>query len=218
VPSTQSPTINPTGAPTAAPTTNTNAPTSAGGVPFRLTYTLDPPNTPSQNDLNSVQSITERFLEEIFNLSFDFDPNTEMESFTLELIENVDENGVVTIDYEANVEFSEDSAVTPTDEQVQNIISMAFEGINLDVYVDLIQETPPNNAFSNTVAVTYQPIMAANDASPRIAMTSLSGKELLGVIGAGVIVLLGTVAMIYEQKNRKQRMSRQRNYKVSLTI
>jgi len=165
-----------------------------------------------------VQSITERFLEEIFNLTFDFDPNTEMESFTLELIENVDENGVVTIDYEANVEFSEDSAVTPTDEQVQNIISMAFEGINLDVYVDLIQETPPNNAFSNTVAVTYQPIMAANDASPRIAMTSLSGKELLGVIGAGVIVLLGTVAMIYEQKNRKQRMSRQRNYKVSLTI
>ena len=185
-----------------------------------LTYTLDPPTTPTDGNLNNVEQITDRFLEEIFNLSYDFDPSITMEDFSVTLITNTDDNGVVTVDYEAMVSFGMDSAVVPTMEEVEQLISMAFDGLNLQVYLDLMQNTGSNNAFSGTTDVAYAPITpTARSSSASVTALerySLSGMEILGVVGAGVIVLLGAAAMVHEQKSRKRRVARQR--KVSLTI
>jgi hypothetical protein len=203
--------------PTVVPSSNTLAPTGAEQVvvPFGLMYTIDPFVAPSDSDLETVTQLTERFLEEILLLNYDFDPETNLDMFMLMLITSMDENGVTTIDYEATVDFS--ATTIPTMEEVAAQIEAAFNGLNLEVYLDLLQNTAPDNAFSMTTAVTYIPGPAKrvqSQANP-LERYNLSGRQVIAVIGAGFIVLIGAAVMYYEH-TKGRRASRLR--KVSLTI
>lgn len=209
--------------PTMAPSTDTAAPTGALEVivPFQLEYMIDPSLTPSDSDLATVEALTMRFLEEVFLLMYDFDASTTMENFGLTLMTHVDENGVVTVDYEANVLFGMGSAVVPTMEEVEAQIAAAFEGINKEVYLDLLQNVGADNAFSSSTDVTYIPSMTMtmtgrkrSDGVDAAERYRLSARELIGVVGAGVIVMLGVAVMYYD--NQRRRADRQR--KVALTI
>lgn len=183
-----------------------------------LTYTL--PGTPSDGDLATVTEITDRFLEEISNLSYDFDPNTDMDDFMVMLITSTDGSGAVTVEYEATVMFGDSSTIVPTMEEVEALIASAFDGLNLQVYLDLMQNLGTNNAFAETTDVAYAPVTATTRSVPTtkgyFEKYSLTGAEMVGVIGSGIIVILGAAAMVHQSKSRKRRAAQQR--KVSLTI
>jgi len=205
-------------APTVAPSAEdmTMAPTGmlTVVVPFSLMYMIDPTLSPSQTDINTIESITDRFLQEILNLNFDFDPDTTMEDFGITVIMNVDANGVVTVDYEATVAFGMDSVVVPTMEDVNMQLMVAFQDVNLQVYLDLMQNTGDNNAFSSTTDVIYGPPTTRAASLSTIERYRLSGKQMIGVVGAGVIVALGFGIMFLESKYR----AASRHRKVFLTI
>jgi hypothetical protein len=186
-------------------------------VPFGLMYTIDPFVAPSASDLETVTQLTQRFLEEILLLNYDFDPDTNLDTFMLMLITSMDENGVTTIDYEATANFGMDSTTVPTMEEVEAQIQAAFNDLNLEVYLDLLQNTGPDNAFSMTTAVTYNPGPAkrAQSLATPLERYNLSGRQVIAVIGAGSIVLIGAAVMYYEH-TKSRRDSRLR--KVSLTI
>lgn len=183
-------------------------------MPFQLEYMIDPGLSPSDADLQTVEALTMRFLEEIFLLTYDFDPSTTMETFGLMLITHVDDNGVVTVDYEASILFGMGSSLVPAMADVESILAAAFEGINKEVYLDLLQNTSDNNAFSSSTEVTYYASGRKRLDNFDAEQYQLSAKELVGVVGAGVIVVLGVAVMYYDT----QRRHADRQRKVALTI
>ena len=215
-PTTAMPTGTPTGVPTGVPTTGTASPTGALEVvvPFQLEYMIDPGLSLSDADLMTVEALTMRFLEEVLLLMYDFDQDTTMETFGLMVITSVDDNGVVTVDYEASVLFGMDSAVVPTMQDVDALLMAAFEGLNLDVYLDLLQNTSADNAFSTSTDVRYIGAARKRTELSVVERYQLSAKELVGVVGAGLIMMLGAGVMYYDGRRRRA----ERRRKVALTI
>lgn len=197
-------------------------------TPFNLQYRIDSEQSPSEDDLATVQALTQRFIEEIFFLTYDFDQETILDSLDLELVTSVDENGVVSIDYETTATFSEDSVVIPTQEEIDMKVDEAFQMINRDVYLDLLQNTDESNAFSSTEVVDKEDgfrneesmsMMESEEAmvTESVRRERITGKKIIGVIGAGALVLIGAAVMYYESRAQKATRA-DRLRKISLTI
>lgn len=190
-------------------------------TPFNLQYTLQPPDTvPSQSDINTLQNLTQKFLEQVFRLKYDFTTNTTLDSLQLKPVTSVDQNGTVSVDWEATATFSPDSTVVPTQNEVNALVNSAFQGMNSAVYMDLLSGTGSNNAFSSTTGFTKQDSFQNPGSQSMLQRTTarsenLSGKQVIGVIGAGAIVLVGTAVMYYGGRNRRKADHLRR---VSLTI
>lgn len=185
-------------------------------MPFQLQYMIDPSSNPSDADLENIQAITARFLDEILRLNYDFNAETTLDNFELMFITNVDDNGVVTVDYEATVTFGMDSTVVPNFDDVESQIAAAFMETNNDVYLDLMQNTPDSNSFASSTEVIYMSVtpMKRTARVGTVQRFEITATELVGVLCSGVIVL-GGMAIMYWERNRR-RADRMR--KVSLTI
>ena len=125
-------------------------------APFMLRYVFEQTSIPDNSDTDEVEGLTAAYLASFVMARFS--ELTELESVV------TGERFVVLLPFEMNYTstavFPSLATDIPTAAELDLEVMSAFEGNNLDVYLDLLSKLPDSNIFSTTTEVLFDLIVA----------------------------------------------------------
>jgi hypothetical protein len=195
---------------------NTGAPTISGGInvvtvqlaPYTLFYTIQPSRIPLSTEVVEVVGITAAYLKIFFEEIFSDDPDTEFNDFFTDRIDGGDSFGFnepYGIEYSSAAVFTIGSSIVPTPGQLDELLSQAFLGQDLSLYLGLLQSLPSDNEFSTTSNVTEMKIiepLGAPAGSGTRSDDSSSTIPIAAATGAGAFVLIILGVVLYRRRER----------------
>lgn len=198
----------------------TGAPTISGGLsvvtvqlaPYALFYTIEQVRIPFTREADEVVGITAAYLKIFFEEIFFNDPDTVLRDFLTESL-NGDSfafNEPYGIEYSSVAYFSVASSIIPTPGELDNLLSQAFLGQDLSIYLRLLDSLPSQNVFSTTSEVTETKIpesqVAGRNAEPAGSDAKSNDRSstipIAAATGAGAFVLIILGVVLYRRRGR----------------
>jgi hypothetical protein len=179
-------------------------------APYTLFYTIEQLRIPFTREVTEVVGITAAYLKIYFEEIFLDDPDTILSDFLTDRLDgdSFGFNEPYGIVYSSVAVFSIESSIVPTPGELDNLLSQAFIGQELSIYLGLLGSLPSDNLFSTTSDVTEtklpEPLSTgaapagsdekSNDRSSTIPIAAATGAS------AFVLIILGVV--LYRRRER----------------
>jgi hypothetical protein len=191
---------------------HTGAPTISGGLnvvtvqlaPYTLFYTIEQLRIPFTREVAEVVGITAAYLKIYFEEIFLDDPDTELGDFLTDSLDG-DSFGFNTpygIEYSSVAVFSIGSSIVPTPGELDDLLTQAFLGQDLSIYLGLLGSLPSDNIFSTTSDVTETKIPEPQGAAPAGSDDRNSTIPIAAATGAGAFVLIIVGVVVYRRRER----------------
>ena len=196
------------------------APTISGGLnvvtvqlaPYTLFYTIEQLRIPFTREVSEVVGITAAYLKIYFEEIFLDDPDTILSDFLTDRADgdSFGFNEPYGIVYSSVAVFSIESSIVPTPGELDNLLSQAFLGQELSIYLGLLGSLPSDNLFSTTSDVTEtklpEPLSAGRNAAPAGSDAKSSDRSstipIAAAAGAGAFVLIILGVVVYRRRER----------------
>lgn len=176
----------------------TASPTDSGSVPFDLTpfallYETETKRQASRLELVEVTDVTRLYLEEFMFDELTGSAFTFLDDFITRMITSTFVTGGDTpyiIDYSATARYNPFSTVFPSQEQLDEALTIAFTGANLAVYIDRLTGLPEDNVFFGAQVFFSEPVLRAphrsddDNAAAAIAAAAVAAT----LIAAGIVL------------------------------
>jgi len=178
---------------------------------YTLLYTLDESRPPEQADYQGLLDVTERyldmFMEGVLGVSSDIlyaGSGTEIidTSFIL--------NRPIGVGYSSTALFEERSPIIATEEELEALLSSAFQGGRMATYIESVQALPDSNVFSSTTDVEFVLDESALTARSKDGLspdpsesTNSNAAGIAAAAAAGALILLVTGFVIYRRQEEE---------------
>eukprot|EP00539_Tryblionella_compressa_P018504 CAMPEP_0178875778 /NCGR_PEP_ID=MMETSP0747-20121128/9930_1 /TAXON_ID=913974 /ORGANISM="Nitzschia punctata, Strain CCMP561" /LENGTH=167 /DNA_ID=CAMNT_0020543265 /DNA_START=375 /DNA_END=875 /DNA_ORIENTATION=- len=142
------------------PTDITTSPTSANSFPVRatpyeLSYSTSSTSAPSTTDFAQLAEVTRAYLEEFMIEEFSQTSLTNLDDFVTFMTRNEFlSNLPVVAQYRSTGLFNPSSIFYPTQRELDQLISEAFNSQNMPAYLGRVQGLPSNNPLSSTNSIS----------------------------------------------------------------
>jgi hypothetical protein len=179
-----------------------------------LFYTIEQLRIPFTREVAEVVGITAAYLKIYFEEIFLDDPDTILNDFLTDRLDgdSFGFNEPYGIVYSSVAVFSIESSIVPTPEELDNLLSQAFLGQELSIYLGLLGSLPSDNIFSTTSDVTEtklpEPLGSGRNAAPAPADSDAKSNDRSSTIpiaaatGAGAFVLIILGVVVYRRRER----------------
>ncbi len=192
VPPGETPTVGPDGSPsnlfTASPT---NAESLAIDLkPFSLLYETATKRQASRAELAEVTDVTRLYLEEFMFEEFAGSSFTVLDDFVTRLITSTFLSGEspYVVDYSSTARFDPFSSVTPSTEQLDEALVIAFTGENLAEYTRRLETVSTDNVFHAAQAFFDEPVVRVSEKPKNNAASIAAAAVAATLIAAGIVL------------------------------
>lgn len=200
--------------PTNSPTLDPNVPKLTRHLtPYGLNYTVtETDRIPFRSEILEVIGLTRDYLETVFEETFGDDRESNLIEFLTIFVDIDSTLGMpVYIAYNSSASFESSSAIIPSVDVLDQILNAAFEGNNLDGYLEMLQALPQNNLFSKTVSVVLievESIDTNTSSKSMIDARSRTGSTTVNVVAgaAGAAVVAAAAIYSYRKKHDEQKV------------
>ena len=176
-------------------------------APYGLQYTVTENRIPFRSEYLEVVAVTRMYLEGYFKDQYSNSGLTMLYGFITVFTSNSFTFGQpILIDYQSTALFDSESAVIPTASAIDQMLSSAFQGENLNGFIGMLQSLPPGNVFSTTIFVNKTEVGQATvfpKSSKRFAGTATTASV---AAFAGVFILAAGFLVHQRRRNNKERM------------
>lgn len=197
--------------PTNSPTLDPNVPKLTRHLtPYGLNYTVtETDRIPFRSEILEVIGLTRDYLETVFEETFRDDRESNLVEFLTIFVDIDSTLGMpVYIAYNSSASFESSSAIIPSVDALDQILNVAFEGNNLDGYLEMLQALPQNNLFSKTVSmvlIEVESIDTNTSSNSMIDARSGTGSTTVNVVaGAAGAAVVAAVAIYSYRKNHDE--------------
>ena len=197
--------------PTNSPTLDPNVPKLTRHLtPYGLNYTVtETDRIPFRSEILEVISLTRDYLETVFEETFGDDKEIEFLTIFVDIDSTL--GMPVYIAYNSSASFKSSSEIIPSVDELDQILNAAFEGNNLDGYLEMLQALPQNNLFSKTVSVVLievESIDTNTSSNSMIDARSGTGSTTVNVVAgaAGAVVVAAAVIYSYRKNHDEQKV------------
>lgn len=189
--------------------------------PYTLRYTFINQTIPKTFEVDEVVALTRMYLANYFEIRYtditEFITNTTGTAFVLQQPFLINYTSVAVFDtmQSMNDDDGVDPVIPPV-EELNIILIAAFTTTNLEAYIELLQDLPPENVFRMTSNVSFMiDSMADNDTNTTLRTENDAGdkrsekgsrhaaKVSAGVATAAGVLLIALISIVTAKRNRK---------------
>lgn len=171
-------------------------------TPFGILYDLeDGVGTPSSEEYGMAIEVTVGYLNTYMSLQYE---GQGLVDFQTEATSTIYMEGVPQIDFSVTATFEADGEISK--ESLNESINEAFAGANLALYLSMLQNLPPMNAFSTVSGARLTNPVGTARSGGLIGSVSTVGKAgMAGAIGAGGLILAALGVLLYSNHQKQER-------------
>jgi hypothetical protein len=177
-----------------------------------LSYTIEQLRIPFTSEVAEVVGITAAYLKIYFEEIFFDDPDTVLRDFSTDRLDgdSFGFNQPYGIQYSSAAVFSIGSSIVPTPGELDNLLSQAFLGLDLSIYLGLLESLPSDNLFSTTSDVTEMKIPEPSGGGRNVGPAGSDARSddssntipIAAATGAGAFVLIILGVVVYRRRGR----------------
>jgi len=191
------PAVSPTtGPPAVPPGTFTASPTDEGSIaidlePYTLLYMTTTKRQATRAALAELTDATRLYLEEFMFDEFAGSSFTFLDDFITRMVTSTYLSGDApyVVDYSSTARFSPFSSVTPSAEQLNEALVIAFTGDNLAAYNSRLEDLSSDNVFQGAAAYLDQPGDQVTRAKPSNNSATIAAAAVAAtILAAGLII------------------------------
>lgn len=141
-------------------------------------------------ELAELTDATRLYLEEFMFEEFAGSSFTFLDDFITRMVTStyLSGNSPYVVDYTSTARFSPFSSVTPSAEQLNEALTIAFTGDNLAEYNDRLEKLPADNVFQGAVAYFGAPATQVSEKPKSNASTIAAAAVAATILAAGVMI------------------------------
>jgi hypothetical protein len=168
---------------------------------YALLYFVDAFRLPFQTEIDVVVAVTQGYLEDFFTVVFESSSLAELEGSTTVEDETIVRFGQpIQTRYFTDLTFSGTSQI-PSNGELNGLLSSAFRGDNLAVYLAEIQALPESNIFAGSTSVEFSDVSAASSNSSSDASSGVATVGIATAAGAGAFFVAVVGLMLYRRRD-----------------
>jgi hypothetical protein len=168
---------------------------------YALLYAVDAFRLPFETEIDVLVALTQGYLEDFFTVVFEASSLAELEGSTTVEDETIVRFGQpIQTRYFTNLTFSGTSQI-PSNGELNGLLSSAFRGDNLAVYLAEVQALPESNIFAGSTSVEFSDVLNGSSNSSSGSSSGNPTVPIATAAGAGAFFIAVVGLMLYRRRD-----------------